>query len=114
MNIRSAKQKGRRLCERIRQIMLDAAMTLSPDDIIVNTASNNGEDLLLSQAARRVFPVCIEAKNQERIDIWSAIAQAENHAAGTVHTPIVVFSRNRSGDYVVCNAREFFKLMGGQ
>jgi len=112
MNVRSAKAKGRRLAERFRQLILALERTLTIDDVFVNPSSLNGEDLLLSPKAREIFPFAVECKNQERIDIWSAIAQAEGHAEGTERVPIVVFSRNHAKDYVICEAETFLKQWG--
>ena len=39
-----------------------------------------GEDILLSAQAIKHFPYSVEAKNQESIQIWKAIKQAEENA----------------------------------
>lgn len=108
MKTRSAKQKGRRLAQRVRDMLLEIYPT-SPDDIRVNPSSVCGEDILLSPRARDIFPFAIECKCQEKLNVWKAIKQAESHAEGTKHTPLVVFSRNRSKDYVICEAEFFFQ-----
>lgn len=61
----------------------------------------SGEDLLLSPAARKLIPFAHEMGNQERINIWEKIAQAETHAekAGPGVSPLVVFRRNHSRTY---------------
>ena len=46
------------------------------------------------------------AKNQEKLNIWSSLQQAEDNAGE--HIPLVVFKRNRSKTYV---AFELDKLM---
>ena len=67
---------------------------------------DNGEDVLLSPAARKLFPFSVECKNQEKLNIWSSLQQAEDNAGE--HIPLVVFKRNRSKTYV---AFELDKLM---
>ena len=47
-----------------------------------------------------------ECKNQEKLNIWSSLQQAEDNAGE--HIPLVVFKRNRSKTYV---AFELDKLM---
>ena len=38
---------------------------------------DSGEDILLSPAARKLFPFSVECKNQEKLNIWSSLEQAE-------------------------------------
>lgn len=102
MKTRSAKQKGRRLAQAVAFELLEWAKDLSPDDIKVPPTSVPGEDIWLSPKARERYPFAIEAKNTERIEIWQAMKQAREHAKGTDHKPIVVFSRNREVEPLVC------------
>ena len=67
---------------------------------------DSGEDILLSPAARKLFPFSTECKNQEKLNIWSSLEQAETNSGN--HIPIVIFKRNRSKTYV---ALEFEKLL---
>ena len=54
----------------------------------------SGEDIILSPAARDLIPYSFECKNQERLNIWSSLDQAEENCNDRV--PIVVIKRNRS------------------
>ena len=65
-----------------------------------------GEDLMLSQEARRQWPYSVECKNQEKLNIWGALEQAEENSGD--HAPLVIFKRNRSKTYAVL---EFDKLL---
>ena len=96
----SAKAKGRRLQDWIRQKLLGLFPQLEEDDVKTAIMGESGEDIHLSPAARKVFPFSIEAKNQERLNIWEAIAQAEANAREG-STPLVVFKRNRSEVFAV-------------
>ena len=69
----------------------------------------SGEDLLLSPAALDVFPFSVECKNQERLGIWQALAQAE--ANGAENTPLLVFTRNRARTYAVVEWGRFLELV---
>jgi len=109
MKTSSAKAKGRRLQQQIRDMMYELAPWLEEDDVRSTSMGASGEDLLLSPAARRTFPVTVEAKNVERINIWAAIRQAETHATKGV-TPVVIFSRNRCGTYACVPAYELLSL----
>ena len=66
----------------------------------------SGEDILLSPAARKLFPFSVECKAQEKLNIWSALEQAEENSSG--HTPLLIFKRNRTKTYAVL---EFDKLL---
>ena len=106
MKPRSAKNKGKRLQNKIRDLILEKFDILEPDDVRSITMGDSGEDILLSPAARRVFPFSVECKNQEKLNIWSALEQAEDNSGN--HTPLVVFKRNRTKTYAVL---EFDKLL---
>jgi hypothetical protein len=106
MKPRSAKNKGKRLQNKVRDIILEKFDKLEPDDVRSITIGDSGEDILLSPAARRLFPFSVECKNQEALNIWSSLEQAENNSGK--HTPLVIFKRNRSKTYAVL---EFDKLL---
>ena len=107
MKPRSAKNKGKRLQNKIRDLILEKFNNiLEPDDVRSITMGDSGEDILLSPAARRVFPFSVECKNQEKLNIWSALEQAEENSGD--HAPLVIFKRNRSKTYAVL---EFDKLL---
>tara|TARA_B100000029_G_scaffold275136_1_gene269904 strand:- start:476 stop:811 length:336 start_codon:yes stop_codon:yes gene_type:complete len=106
MKPRSAKNKGKRLQNKVRDLILEKFNQLEPDDVRSVTMGESGEDILLSPAARKLFPFSTECKNQEKINIWSSLEQAETNSGK--HIPIVIFKRNRSKTYV---ALEFEKLL---
>ena len=106
MKPRSAKNKGKRLQNKIRDLILEKFNQLEPDDVRSVTMGESGEDILLSPAARKLFPFSTECKNQEKLNIWSSLEQAETNSGK--HIPIVIFKRNRSKTYV---ALEFEKLL---
>jgi len=106
MKPRSAKNKGKRLQNKIRDLILEKFDILEPDDVRSITMGDSGEDILLSPAARKLFPFSVECKNQEKLNIWSALQQAESNAGK--HIPLLVFKRNRSKTYAVL---EFDKLL---
>ena len=106
MKPRSAKNKGKRLQNKVRDLILEKFNQLEPDDVRSVTMGESGEDILLSPAARKLFPFSTECKNQEKINIWSSLEQAETNSGKHIH--IVIFKRNRSKTYV---ALEFEKLL---
>ena len=106
MKPRSAKNKGKRLQNKVRDLILEKFNKLEEDDVRSITMGDSGEDILLSPAARRLFPFSVECKNQEKLNIWSSLEQAETNSGK--HIPIVIFKRNRTKTYV---ALEFEKLL---
>ena len=107
MKPRSAKNKGKRLQNKIRDLILEKFDSkLEQDDVRSITMGDSGEDILLSPAARRLFPFSVECKNQEKLNIWGALEQAEENSGN--HAPLVIFKRNRTKTYAVL---EFDKLL---
>ena len=76
----SAKAKGRRACQKLREELLKAFPELQPKDIRVTPSGVTGEDLLLSPKAEQVFPYVVEVKCQERLNVWKALEQAREAA----------------------------------
>ena len=109
MKPRSAKNKGKRLQNKIRDLILEKFDILESDDVRSITMGDSGEDILLSPAARRVFPFSVECKNQEKLNIWGALEQAEENSGN--HTPLVIFKRNRTKTYAVLEFDELLKLL---
>ena len=109
MKPRSAKNKGKRLQNQIRDLILEKFNQLEPDDVRSITMGDSGEDILLSPAARKLFPFSVECKNQEKLNIWSALEQAENNSNG--HTPLLIFKRNRTETYAVLEVNKLLELL---
>lgn len=103
MNIRSAKAKGRRLAQQVKDSFLKFYSNISENDINVTPASVPGADIHLSDNALSELPVIIECKNQEKLQIWDAYAQAETHSLKSKRSlfPLLCFKRNRS-DVMIC------------
>ena len=110
MKPRSAKNKGKRIQNKVRDLILEKFNSkLEPDDVRSITMGDSGEDILLSPAARRLFPFSVECKNQEKLNIWSSLEQAEGNSGN--HPPLVIFKRNRSKTYAVLEFEELLKLL---
>ena len=98
MKPQSSKAKGRRLQQAIVRDLLELHPDLTADDIRSTSMGAGGEDILLSSAARRALPYSFEAKNQERLNIWSALEQARANCPERCE-PVVVFKKNQSKPY---------------
>lgn len=110
MKTRSAKNKGKRLQNSVRDVLLETFKEdLEPDDVKSAIMGDSGEDIQLSPAARKLIPYSIECKNQEKLNIWSSLEQAEGNSGN--HPPLVIFKRNRSKTYAVLEFEELLKLL---
>ena len=62
MKSRSAKNKGKRLQNSVRDLLLETFNQLEPDDIRSAIMGESGEDIKLSPAARKIIPYSFECK----------------------------------------------------
>ena len=109
MKSRSAKNKGKRLQNSFRDLLLETFTQLEPDDIRSAIMGESGEDIKLSPAARKLIPYPFECKNQEKLNIWDSLSQAEENAGD--YDPVLIFKRNRSNTYAVINIEKFIELI---
>ena len=98
MKTRSAKAKGRRL-QQFVVTLLQSMTGFGSSDIKSTPMGTNGPDLWLSSEAKNKIPLTFECKNTEKLNIWKAIAQAEENREPNTDA-CVVFSRNHSDVYV--------------
>ena len=109
MKSRSAKNKGKRLQNSVRDILLETFNQLEPDDIRSAIMGESGEDIKLSPAARKLIPYSFECKNQEKLNIWEAYKQASENSGD--YEPLVVLKRNNHKPLVLIDAESFVKLI---
>ena len=110
MNTRSRKNKGKRLQNKVRDLLLEQFKdVLEQDDVRSTTMGESGEDIQLSPAARKLIPYAIECKNQEKINIWESLKQAESNSEKA--KPVLIFKRNRSKTYAVLEIQDFIDLI---
>lgn len=77
MTPQSAKQKGRRLQQLVRDKFLSIFPELTDRDIKSTSMGAQGEDIQLSSAAFALIPFYIEAKNREKIAIYKWFEQSK-------------------------------------
>jgi len=70
-----------------------------------------GEDILLSPAARKIYPYSIECKNVEKLNIWEAIKQAKENAGR--HIPVVCFKRNHHEAWIAMPLTKYMEKYYG-
>jgi hypothetical protein len=105
----SKKAKGRRLQQYIVDKLLEKFPELTERDIRSTSMGKSGEDIELSEVASKSFPFSVEAKNQESLNIWAALEQAEGQNREL--KPLVVFKRNRTEVYCALKFEDLIQLL---
>ena len=107
MKTSSAKQKGRKLQQWMRDLLIKK-LDVHPEDIESRSMGSQGEDLIMARAAREKFPLSIECKNQESVNVWKSYEQAVENSGE--YEPVVVIKRNKSKPLVVIDAEYFVSM----
>ena len=109
--VKSRKAKGRKFQQEVAQA-IQSCISLQARDVVSTPASVTGEDILLSERAKKKFPFSVECKAQENLSIWRAMQQAEDNTPDE-RMPLLVFKRNRSKTYCVLDFADFLELLSG-
>ena len=107
MKTSSAKAKGRKLQQWMINLLIEK-LDVHPEDIESRSMGAGGEDLIMARAAREKFPLSIECKNQEKVNVWESYKQAEENSKD--YEPVVVIKRNKAKPLVVVDAEYFVSL----
>ena len=107
MKTSSAKQKGRKLQQWMRDLLIEK-LGVHPEDIESRGMGSQGEDLIMARAAREKFPLSIECKNQEAVNVWKSYEQASENSGE--YEPVLVIKRNKSKPLVVIDAEYFVSM----
>ena len=99
------------VAEKINQYIPKTGVTatVSSQNGRIILESESGEDIKLSPAARKLIPYSFECKNQEKLNIWDSLNQAEENSGD--YDPVLIFKRNRSKTYAVVNVEKFIELI---
>ena len=103
----SAKAKGRRLQQWLRNLLIEK-LEIHPEDIESRSMGASGEDLIMARAAREKFDYSIECKNVEKLNVWEAYEQAKSNSGD--YEPIVIMKKNGKTPLVVLDAEYFVQL----
>lgn len=104
----SAKQKGRLLQNKIRDDLLGEFPSLTNDDVRSTSMGAAGEDVQLSQAARKLFPYQTECKSKATSQIHTYYEQAKTHGD---NEPLVLVKQNRKEILAIVSWEHFKKLI---
>jgi len=109
ITVQSAKAKGRRHQQWVRDKILSLFPKLEPDDCTSTSMGAGGEDILMSPACRRLFPYSVECKSFKAFAIYKVMEQAEANCP-TNAEPLVIIKANRQRPLAIMDAEHFFKL----
>ena len=109
MKTASAKAKGRKLQQLVRDTLLELHPHLTDDDIRSCPMGSNGADIQLSQAAKAEIPFDIECKARAKIAlVYDALEQAKRD---NTRTPLAVIKADRRNALVVIDLQDFVQLL---
>ena len=108
----SAKNKGRKHQQWVRDEILKRSPTLEPDDVRSTSMGSGGEDVLLSPAARKLWPISVECKSLAKFAGYTILDQAIANSPANAQ-PIAVVKANARKPIVIVDAEYFFDLMKG-
>lgn len=108
MTPQSAKAKGRKLQQYVRDRILSYFPRLTADDVRSTSMGAGGEDIQLSQLARTYMPVSIECKNRAKFALYKDFEQAANH--NPAWEPVLVIKQNGSPPLAVVHLDHLLNL----
>jgi len=108
MNPRSAKNKGKRLQNWVRDKILHYSPSLEQDDVKSTTMGERGEDVQLSPAARKQWPISVECKSRASYAFYKDYDQAVINCPKNCE-PVLVAKANHRQPVVIIDAEWFFK-----
>jgi len=93
MKPQSAKAKGRKLQQLVRDKLLELSDTFREGDIESTGMGQSGEDVQLSPHARDLLPISIECKHHHKMAVYSIIDQCKSNTPDGCQ-PVVVLKAN--------------------
>lgn len=107
MKTASAKQKGRLLQQKVRDLILNVFPFLKAGDVRSTAMGQSGVDVQLSPKASEVFPYAVECKSMASIAIYKWYEQREPEEG--LETLLVV-KANRKNALAIVDLEHFMDL----
>lgn len=106
----SAKAKGRTLQKYLCSTILKKFNQLEPDDCTSRSMGANGEDILLSPAARKLVPYSFECKNIAAFVGYNYLGQAESNCPKNAK-PVAVVKANHKKPVVIMYLEDWMEML---
>ena len=112
MKTSSAKQKGRKLQQYIRDRILGCYSELTDRDVRSTSMGAGGEDVTLSKKAVRIFPYAVECKSKAKFVGYSYYDQAVEHSLDSHENvePVAFIKANHRQPLAIVDAGYFIEL----
>jgi hypothetical protein len=111
MKPRSAKNKGKKFQNYVRDRILQTFPQLEENDVKSTTMGESGTDVFLSPAAAKVFPYGVECKSIAKFVGNTYFDQARSNTPEGMES-VVFVKENRRDPLVLISLEHFLKLTG--
>lgn len=109
MKAQSAKAKGRKLQQLVRDKLLSLSDTFRDGDIESTGMGQSGEDLVLSPHARDLLPISVECKSHAKFAVYGVIDQCKANCPDGCE-PVVVLKANHKRPVAVIDLDYYIAL----
>ena len=104
----SAKQKGRKLQQWVRDEILKLHPTFRAEDAKSTSMGAGGADVTLSPFVTDVLPIQIECKSYARIAVYNWYKQCKEHGK---FEPVLFIKQNHSRPLAIVDAEHYLSLL---
>lgn len=111
MTPQSAKAKGRKLQQFVRDMILEYFPKLAKEDVRSTGMGQQGADIQFSKFAQDALGIAVECKSYERIHVYQWYWQAMDHAKESDLMPVVVIKQNNALPLAVVDLEDFMALL---
>lgn len=108
MKPHSAKNKGRIFQQAVRDLLLEVFPELTKDDVRSTSMGAPGVDILLSTAAKKLFPFSVECKSRNAISVYAWLEQDNDQ----ISNKRIVFAKgNHKEPVIIMYAKDFLAML---
>ena len=108
MKPQSAKAKGRKLQQQVRDAVLKAFPSLTTRDVVSTSMGASGEDVKLSEKAFTLFPYSVECKSLKKVAVYRFYEQRPPDQGAKT---LVVIKENNKEPLAVVSFSHFMELV---
>ena len=110
IKVSSAKAKGRRLQQWVRDYLHSNLKGIEKDDVTSTPGGVNGPDIGLSPLARKLFPWTVECKSRSSFSVYEALEQAERNLIKNTK-PIAILKGDRKQPLALLYAEDLLEIL---
>ena len=110
IKVSSAKAKGRRLQQWVRNYLHSNLKGVEKDDVTSTPGGVNGPDIGLSPLARKLFPWTVECKSRSSFSVYEALEQAERNLIKNTK-PIAILKGDRKQPLALVYAEDLLEIL---